>query len=68
MKTHEELEEIYLENDANHCPYCESPNISGGDTDFDCTHAFRNVVCKNCGKEWAEVFEITGVIFKEEES
>ena len=43
------------------CPHCHSKNITTTETNFSYVNAWRDVVCKDCKKEWQEEFTITGV-------
>ena len=47
--------------DPDKCPFCDSENITGGDTDFSCINAWRNIKCNSCLKEWIEEFTITNI-------
>ena len=71
MKTYneikDELEQRYLDNDGNSCPFCGSDDISAGHFDFDGREAWRSVECEKCGKEWTEVLSLVGAEFHRED-
>jgi len=50
----------YLEY-PNNCPICDSDNISGAPIDAGDNAAWREVSCLDCGAEWTERFELTGL-------
>lgn len=50
--------EEYLKEPDN-CPFCDSENITGDDTDFGGINAWRKIKCNSCLKEWREEFTIT---------
>jgi transcription elongation factor Elf1 len=53
MLTEEQINK-YLK-DPNQCPYCNSKEISyTGEDDAN----FKDVHCKNCKKNWLEVFQL----------
>jgi transcription elongation factor Elf1 len=54
-------EQKYMDNGGNECPHCGGTDISGCGFESDGTHAWREVECENCGKEWKELFSMTGV-------
>lgn len=64
MKT--EIEQKYLNQGANYCPYCGSDHISGGHGEFDDTSCWREVECESCHKTWTEHFMMIAVEFDED--
>jgi len=44
-----------------HCPYCNSENIRA--RDFETYHDTftQKVECPDCGKQWTEIYTLTGV-------
>ena len=54
------LDDKYLEYPDN-CPVCDSDNINGGHIDAGDISAWRDVCCLDCGAEWTERFELTGI-------
>lgn len=56
----QELDEKYLEH-PNNCPVCDSENINGSHIEAGDEAAWREISCLDCGAEWTERFELTGV-------
>jgi len=52
--------EEYVEKDGGVCPFCLSDNIRGGDFDMGDTTVYLNVICKACGAEWTDEYNLTG--------
>lgn len=50
----------YLES-PNHCPWCGSDNIEAGASDFDANYGSLDVSCHTCGKDWQDIYTLTGV-------
>jgi formate dehydrogenase maturation protein FdhE len=51
----------YLDQSGDICPFCKSPAVTAI-TDFDTAgdKAWRTIECRDCGKEWDDVFTLTG--------
>jgi formate dehydrogenase maturation protein FdhE len=47
--------------DANHCPYCGSTQIKGGERDVQDDNTTQNIRCTTCGREWIDIHTLTGV-------
>jgi transposase-like protein len=45
----------------NHCPYCGSNDIEANAPEVDGPHAWADVTCNDCGKEWQDVYTLTHV-------
>jgi len=61
-KTEEfDAEKHYVNRGGNHCPYCNSENISGGTFQMDDAGGWREASCLNCGAEWQDVFKLIGI-------
>lgn len=60
-----DLNEYLKEPDK--CPYCNSDNVTASETDFSYINAWREVVCKDCKREWQENFTITSITEYDEE-
>lgn len=59
----QQREADYLASGASKCPWCKSPNIEGtGDVDYDADWYSNHVVCNACGKEWEDVYTLSGII------
>lgn len=60
----------YLKKAGQICPFCKSHDISAGvDTHIDCTVAWNEVTCNECGKKWNDIFQLIGYEeIKEEEN
>ena len=50
----------YLE-DPNFCPYCEHPVIEADHFDVEGRIAWQSVLCRRCGAEWNDVYELVAV-------
>lgn len=50
--------EMYIKGGGVHCPYCESENLSAGDTQIDEAGARQKVYCYECGKTWTDIYEL----------
>lgn len=49
--------EQYIAKGGNHCPFCESGEISAdGMGDFFGTDYSQEVRCDSCGKRWADLY------------
>ena len=59
--TEKDLENAYMEKGGNECPHCGGTDISSCGFESDDTYAWREVECENCGKEWKELFSMTGI-------
>ena len=59
--TEKDLENAYMDNGGNECPHCGGTDISSCGFESDDTYAWREVECENCGKEWKELFSMTGI-------
>jgi len=55
-----EQEKKYIKNKGNQCPVCGSSDIECGELNCDGDTAIQEVVCKDCGKEWKDVYTLTG--------
>jgi transcription elongation factor Elf1 len=57
----ERQKQKYLD-DPDHCPFCKSRNVGGGEIDLsDGRSLDRTFSCNECGKVWVEIFTLTGV-------
>ena len=61
LQPKDRLTEKYLKN-PDLCPYCNSNNITGGETNWSGIFSWRNVLCKSCNKQWQEESAITKII------
>lgn len=62
-----EQKKKYLESGAQHCPFCESEDISGDATfDAEGTEAWQRVVCLDCSEEWQDVYKLADVETQDE--
>lgn len=61
MKLTPEQKTAYLEN-SSQCPYCKSDNITGEGHVYVGDNDGNKITCKNCGKQWIDIFTITGVM------
>ena len=48
----------YIKSGGVRCPYCGSDNISGGHMEVDCTGAWQDVHCDDCGKDWQDIYKM----------
>ena len=42
------------------CPFCKSENITGGAWSADFGAAWQEVHCEACGKDWNDLYALTG--------
>jgi hypothetical protein len=62
-----EQKRAYLEeNGANLCPFCQSPNISGGHIEISGREAWQEVGCVACGETWQDVYTLSSVETQDE--
>ncbi len=54
------LRQQYLK-DPNFCPYCEHPVIEAGEFDVEGRIAWQSVLCRRCGAEWNDIFELRAI-------
>ncbi len=52
--------EQHIENGGDQCPHCNSKEIQGGCIYFDTGSAWQEVTCNDCGKEWQDLYTLTG--------
>lgn len=58
----EQMIKDYVDSRGSYCPYCKSKNIEGtGNRDYDDNWASNHIVCKDCGKEWDDIYTLTGI-------
>lgn len=43
------------------CPYCESSDITSDGLEADGNTAWTTVVCERCGRQWTDIFTLTGI-------
>lgn len=56
-----EQKKKYLVN-PNHCPFCNSDNISSGElSENDGNTATAIITCYDCDEEWTDVYTLTDV-------
>lgn len=48
----------YLEA-PNHCPFCDSDQVTGDAVEVQHLHAYQPVSCLDCGKTWEDVYQLT---------
>jgi formate dehydrogenase maturation protein FdhE len=60
-KLTEDQKKAYMENAANLCPFCKSPDITGGSVDIDGREAWQEVSCNECPGEWRDVYTLSFV-------
>jgi formate dehydrogenase maturation protein FdhE len=51
----------YVHNGYAHCPFCQSPDISGGHVEVEANQAWQRVSCSACDAEWQDVYQLIGV-------
>ena len=61
-----EQKEKYIASGAQHCPFCESSDISGGRFDAESMECWQEVSCDNCGNEWQDVYKLAFVETQDE--
>jgi len=61
VKLTEELKKAYIKNAANICPFCKSPDISGGSVDISGREARQEVSCNECHERWCDVYTLSFV-------
>ena len=61
MSLTEEQKKKYLEEGAQHCPYCGSDDIEAGPYEADWMEAWSKVSCHTCDQEWLDLFKLVGV-------
>ena len=61
MKLTEEQKKAYMKDAANLCPFCKSPDISGGPVEIDGREAWQEVSCNECNEQWRDVYVLSFV-------
>lgn len=61
MLTKEQIKQ-YLDGHGNRCPYCNSTNIDGGITRYECDDPTQEVDCLDCKKCWTDILGPIGLI------
>lgn len=52
--------EEYLK-DSDQCPFCRSRNICGTSSlGAEAGEAWQNISCNDCGKQWQDIYKMTG--------
>ena len=54
--------QAYINGGYNHCPYCDSENISIEDKQSDDNYIRAYTKCDNCERCWTEVYTLTEII------
>ena len=44
----------------NTCPCCDSSSIEGGHVEVECSSAWQQITCNDCGATWNDIFKLTG--------
>lgn len=50
----------YVAADGCTCPNCRSNEVQAGDSGFELSLAWRNVICRDCGAEWTDEYNLVG--------
>ena len=50
----------YVANKGNKCPYCGGEVETAGSMQTDVGSAWQDARCAKCGKEWTDVYTLTG--------
>lgn len=58
--------ELYLDNDGQICPFCESDHLATGEFDFDGLYIYQDVRCTKCGKSWTDEYKLYHVTESED--
>ena len=56
----------YVREGGVKCPYCKSPDITGGSVAVDANRAWREVDCQQCGRNWTDLYRLIDVVEVEE--
>jgi hypothetical protein len=64
--TKQQKHEYLKVNYANLCPFCKSPDITGGSIDIDGRTGAQDVSCNECGEEWIDLYQLSGVATADE--
>ena len=56
-----EQKENYLKEGGGICPFCKSPDISGGQVQVEGTEAWQEVSCSDCDERWRDVYKLAFV-------
>jgi len=51
----------YLKDTKGCCPFCKSNDIVGGPVEIGKNSAFQSVSCTDCGRDWQDIYTLTGV-------
>jgi hypothetical protein len=61
LSTPKKRQSNYLAKYGAICPFCESGDIENCGTDHCGTEIYNNVACNTCGKNWRDIFTLTGI-------
>ena len=54
--------ESYLASGGTYCPYCGASYIEAtGNTQFTGGSMTETIICRECDREWADIWTLTGV-------
>ena len=68
MKTREQIEQDYIDNGGNLCPYCGSSHITGNEIDFPSDGVISQLImCGSCQRTWSEYYTLTSIGIEDEE-
>jgi C4-type Zn-finger protein len=59
MPAHSFDERSYLKAHGGKCPWCDSLDIQGNNTDFEGGRVYQDVCCNDCGGEWTDMYALT---------
>jgi len=52
------MKKEHISSGGSKCPYCGSRNTSGAKLNTGSTNYWRKVTCKECSKQWIDVYTL----------
>lgn len=52
--------EEYVLESGTICPHCRSPEVTSGTMQVDGEQAWADIRCGKCGREWRDLYRLTG--------
>jgi len=55
------IQDRYLSNGAQSCPFCESDQIEGSSIEIEGTEVYSQILCLGCKGEWHDIYKLTEI-------
>lgn len=57
-----ERRKAYLSGKETQCPYCGSPDITGGSVEIESPMARQEITCSACSEVWVDVYRLCSMM------